>query len=74
MSCLFWNCRGLGVPLTVLPLGDILRNKNPDIIFLSETKSLQHNIESLKRKWNLHGVSVDRVGQVGGWRSCGEKV
>lgn len=33
---------------------------------------MQHNIESLKRKWNMHEVSVDRLGQAGGlallWR------
>lgn len=72
MSCLFWNCRGLGVPLTILVLGDMIRAKNPDIVFLSETKSLYGQIETLKRKWNLFGVSVDRVDIAGGlamlWR------
>lgn len=62
MSCLFWNCRGLGVSLTVLALGDILRSKNPDIVFLAKTKCTKRKIESLKGKWNLNGVSVDRVG------------
>lgn len=59
MSCLFWNCRGLGVPLIVLTLEDLLRVKNPDLVFLSKTRSLQKKVESLKRKWNLNGVTVD---------------
>lgn len=66
MSCLFWNCRGLGVPLTVLTLGDLLRAKHPELVFLSETRCLSRKIEFLKRKWNLNGVSVDRVCLSGG--------
>lgn len=66
MSCLFWNCRDLGVPLTVLTLGDLLRSKNPDLVFLAETRSLRWKIEELKRKWNLNGIGVDRVGNSGG--------
>lgn len=72
MSCLFWNCRGLGVPLIVLALRDMIRAKNPDMVFLSETKRVKVKIEPLKRKWRMNGVSVDRVGQGGGlallWR------
>lgn len=66
MSCLFWNCRGLGVPLTVLVLRDMIRAKNSDLVFLSETRSVQSKLESIKRQWNMFGVSVDRLGMSGG--------
>lgn len=39
--------------------------EKPDLVFLSETMSLRPKIESLMRSWNLHGVSVDRVGMNG---------
>lgn len=66
MSCLFWNCQGLGTTLTIPILGDLIREKRPDVLFLCETKGTAHDIASLKRKWNLHGIAVDRVGQAGG--------
>lgn len=66
MSCLFWNCRGLGVSLTVLVLGDIIRLSNPDIVFISKTKCLNSKIKSLKSSWNLHGFAVERSGKGGG--------
>lgn len=66
MSYLFWNCRGLGIPLTVLTLRDIIRLKNPDIIFRSETKSTSSWVDSLKERWNLHGITVDKLGQARG--------
>lgn len=72
MSCLFWNCQGIGSLLTVHTFGDLLRHYRPDVIFLAETKGTSHNIEKLKRSWNLNGVSVDRIGLSGGlallWR------
>ncbi|KAL9151827.1 hypothetical protein ABFS82_11G077500 [Erythranthe guttata] len=66
MNCLFWNCQGLGVPLTIHTLGDILRRKNPNLVFLAETKAAPGLVEKLKRKWNLNGIGVDRVGRAGG--------
>lgn len=72
MSSLFWNCQGLGSPLTVLSLGDLLRKLRPEVIFLSETKGSSQSVEYLKRKWNLNGVGVSSVGLSGGlallWR------
>lgn len=66
MNCLFWNCQGLGTALTIPILGDILRAQRPDVMFLSETKGTSHDIEGLKRRWNLNGIAVDKVGQSGG--------
>lgn len=62
MSCLLWNCQGIGPLLTVHVFGDLLRHYRPDVIFPAETKVTSHNIEKLKRSWNLNSVTVDRVG------------
>lgn len=66
MSCSFWNCQGLGSPLTVLSLGSLIRKSRPAVIFLSETRGSSQYIESLKRKFNLHGIGVDSQGLSGG--------
>lgn len=37
MNCLGWNCRGLGNSRTVCCLRDLIKTRNPDFVFLSET-------------------------------------
>ncbi|KAL7153226.1 hypothetical protein ABFS83_04G152200 [Erythranthe nasuta] len=66
MSYLYWNCQGLGTPLTIHVLGDVIRRHRPKVVFLSETKSTSSFVKKLMRKWNLFGISVDRVGLSGG--------
>ncbi|XP_012851712.1 PREDICTED: uncharacterized protein LOC105971405 [Erythranthe guttata] len=66
MSCIFWNCQGLGAPLTIHTLGDILRDHRPLLVFLSETRATHQLIDKVKNKWNLNGVSVDKIGNSGG--------
>ncbi|KAL9141797.1 hypothetical protein ABFS82_14G128000 [Erythranthe guttata] len=66
MNCVFWNCQGLGVALTIHTIGEILRKHNPNLLFLSETKATSSFVNRLKTKWNLFGLSVDKVGQAGG--------
>ncbi|XP_012857002.1 PREDICTED: uncharacterized protein LOC105976270 [Erythranthe guttata] len=66
MSCIFWNCQGLGAPLTIHVLGDILRDCRPLLVFLSETKGTRPLLEKLKRRWNLNGFGIDKVGNSGG--------
>lgn len=74
MSCLSWNCRGLGNPRAVSFLKEIVREKRPSFIFLIETLCYRNKIEEIK---NLLGyddfVSVDCVGHSGGlallWRA-----
>ena len=38
MSCLSWNYRGLGNPQTKDELVALIRNKDPKLVFLMETK------------------------------------
>ena len=37
MNCLVWNCRGLGNLRTGKELGDIIRAKDPSVVFIAET-------------------------------------
>ena len=38
MRTIAWNCRGVGRASTVRALKELIRESNPDIVFLSETK------------------------------------
>ncbi|GLT64575.1 hypothetical protein SLA2020_370600 [Shorea laevis] len=39
MKLLAWNCRGLPRPSAIRSLRSLIRNVNPDILFLSENKN-----------------------------------
>lgn len=74
MSCLSWNCRGLGSPRTVRALKDLLRTCKPSFVFLMETLSIASKIEELRISLGFDFCfSVDRVGRSGGlailWKS-----
>jgi exonuclease III len=45
MKILSWNCRGISRPAAVHGLRALIRANNPDILFLSETKS-PHSLTS----------------------------
>uniref|UniRef100_A0A2N9IFR8 Uncharacterized protein n=1 Tax=Fagus sylvatica TaxID=28930 RepID=A0A2N9IFR8_FAGSY len=73
MSCLFWNCRGLGNPATVQELTIMVRQKDPLALFISETKLDVHKLEILRCYWGFGGkLVVPSRGQSGGlvlfWR------
>ena len=50
MSCLSWNCRGLGNPQTEEELVTLVRNKGPMLIFLMETKVEKSVLVRIGRK------------------------
>ena len=50
MSCLSWNCRRLGNPQTVDELVTLVGKKDPNVVFLIETKSNDEVIEKVRRK------------------------
>ena len=67
MSCLSWNCRGLGYPRAIPFLSDLLRDCKPDFFFLLETFSGMTAIEGIKNKLQYSGCFVvSNVGHRGG--------
>ena len=67
MSCLAWNCRGLGNPQTVHELSIMVRKKDPLVLFLSETKLDENWLEVLQCQWSFVGkFVVPSRGQSGG--------
>lgn len=68
MSLLSWNCRGIGVPLTVKALRDLCRRYKPAVVFLIETKNKVQKMEKDRRKWfnKYSACYMDPAGQSGG--------
>ncbi|XVE83785.1 hypothetical protein DITRI_Ditri16bG0114600 [Diplodiscus trichospermus] len=67
MRCLAWNCHGLGNPRTIYALQKILKKKDPDVLFLSETIQKSCKLDKIRVQYNLHGLfCVDPMGQSGG--------
>ena len=66
MSCLAWNCCGLGNPRAKRELEDLIQAQGPLIVFLSKTWSDKEQLESLKVKIKYAGLfyvqSQDRGG------------
>ena len=67
MNLLSWNCRGLGNPQTVNALKKVVKNEEPKIVFLMETKSNKDWMIMVCDKCEFkHGVFVDSNGMSGG--------
>lgn len=47
-----WNCQGCGKPATKDYLKHCLQKYNPDIVFLSETKTKTHKMNTYLRQTN----------------------
>ena len=59
MSALSWNCRGLRNPLIVKTLQKIVKEEDPTLVFLIETKLKVTEMEGVKRKIERqHGLVV----------------
>ena len=67
MRCLSWNCHELGNPQTVDELVTLVGKKDPNVVFLMETKS---NVEAIEKVlWKIqfaHKFVVPRPNQGGG--------
>ncbi len=48
MNCISWNCCGLGNPGTVQELARLVREKDPSVMFLSETWMDDNRLELLR--------------------------
>ena len=67
MSLLAWNYRGLGLASAVRSLTDVVKECDPILVFLSETKAKQSRTKGLQRKLNLtQGITVPSDGRSGG--------
>ena len=67
MSCLSWNCRGLGNPQTKDELVALLTTKDPIIVFLMETKVEKFVLDRIGRKIHFaNPFLVPRVNSGGG--------
>ncbi|XP_074342959.1 uncharacterized protein LOC141680708 [Apium graveolens] len=67
MNLLGWNCRRLENPRTVRVLRDLVKDRTPDVLFLSEMISTDSRIESLCIQLGFSQCfSVDRVGHSSG--------
>lgn len=67
MSCLAWNCCGLGNIHTRRKLVDIIWAKDPSIIFLAKTLRDDARLELVQRNIDFdHRWVVPREGKSGG--------
>lgn len=67
MSILAWNCHGLGYPRTVHELKEIITKKQPQFVFVMETKVARTRAESLKISLGFDNLFyVDSRGLSGG--------
>ena len=67
MSCLAWNCDGLRNLCTGRELGDIIRAKDPFVVFLVKTFTDDARLEFVQRSIGFdHRWAVPRVERSGG--------
>ncbi|GMI80381.1 hypothetical protein HRI_001707400 [Hibiscus trionum] len=67
MKLLSWNVRGLGKPRARKRLQASLRDVNPSVIFLIETKLQASEMLNVRRRWGFQcGVEVSSRGRSGG--------
>ena len=58
MSCLIWNCHGLGNPGIVNELSELVRAKDPSIKFLTETWVDEARLKDVMRKIQFENMFV----------------
>ena len=67
MNCLCQNCWGVGSPWTVFALRNYVRQQNPYLVFLMETKANVKRMEKVKYKLGFsNGLFVPNRGRSGG--------
>ena len=67
MSIFIWNCRGLGSSLAVRNLTNVVKEKDPLLVFLFETKVGVGRIKGIQNKLNFtQGMVVPSDGRSGG--------
>jgi exonuclease III len=77
MNLLSWNCRGLGNPRAIRDLRLLVKEKQPTLLFLMETRAKNKKLQAIRRLLGFEGMfSIDPVGLSGGialfWKNNGE--
>ncbi|XP_075663039.1 uncharacterized protein LOC142632542 [Castanea sativa] len=66
MSSLIWNCHGLGNPCTRNELVEIVRAKDPSVMFLAATWADEARLKDVKRKIQFENLFVSPKTNRGG--------
>ncbi|KAH1129231.1 hypothetical protein J1N35_000609 [Gossypium stocksii] len=67
MKLICWNCRGLGNPISVRELKQLLDANNPDLVFLCEMKLKMVNLSRIQNICRMNGgLVVNAEGWSGG--------
>jgi hypothetical protein len=67
MNCISWNCRGLGNLGTIQELAQLVRLKDPSVLFLSETWTDEDRLEVLRCRFHFSNkFVVKRINKGGG--------
>ncbi|XP_075644989.1 uncharacterized protein LOC142615978 [Castanea sativa] len=67
MIAISWNCRGIGTPLSVRALRELVRRWDPMVVFLTETKKKNSGMTKVRIKVGFeNGFYVQREGKGGG--------
>ena len=67
MSCLSWNCRGLGNAVTVKQLRDLAGQVSPSVLCVHETQVHKARVEQLKTTLGFDfAFAVSSSGRSGG--------
>ena len=67
MSCLSWNCRGIGNPEAVRELRKLVKQEGSALVFVMETKIRGKKVENLQRTLGFaSSFGVDSDGLSGG--------
>ena len=62
-----WDCRGLGNPCTENKLADLVRTKDPSVVFLAETWADEVRLKNVLRKIRCENIfSAPRINRGGG--------
>ncbi|XP_071928211.1 uncharacterized protein [Coffea arabica] len=67
MKVLVWNCRGVGGPLTIFQLKEVINLHFPSVVFLAETKNQKTIIEKVQKQLKFDNCCVvNSNGKAGG--------
>jgi exonuclease III len=71
MRLLYWNCQGIGNPLTVRAFRKLIATYHPDFIFLMETKKLKNKCSFLNYLGDQYESFIVDCSTTGGGKSGG---